>query len=65
MAKKKYYSMNQVPIGAKMKVKKTGEEVVLVEIQNFPTTFKTVNEAGNTSRYYTYEVEIDGWPPSS
>ena len=65
MAKKKYYSMNQVPAGTKMKVKKTGEEVVLVEIQNFPTTFKTVNEAGNTLRYYTYEVEIDGWPPST
>ena len=65
MAKKKYYSMNQVPVGTKMKVKKTGEEVVLVEIQNFPTTFKTVNEAGDESSYYTYEVEIDEWPPSS
>ena len=48
-----------------MKVKKTGEEVVLIEIQNFPTTFKTVNEAGDESSYYTYEVEIDEWPPSS
>jgi len=61
---KKYYSMNEVPVGTKMKVKKTGEEVVLVEIQNFPTTFKTVNQNGDTSSYYTYEVEIESWPPS-
>ena len=34
---KKYYSMNQVPIGTKMIVKSTKEEVELLEIQNFPT----------------------------
>ena len=36
---KKYFSLNEVPIGTKMIVKKTNQEVVLVEIQNFPTTF--------------------------
>ena len=61
---KKYYSMNEVPIGTKMKVRKTGEEVSLLEIQNFPTTFKTLNQSGDTKSYYTYEVEIEGWPPS-
>ena len=45
-----------------MKVKKTGEEVVLLEIQNFPTTFKTLDKNGKTVSYYTYEVEIEGWP---
>ena len=59
---KKYYSMNEVPVGTKMKVKESGEEVVLLEIQNFPTTFKTLDKSGNTVSYYTYEVEIEGWP---
>ena len=64
MAKKKiYYSMNEVPIGTTMIVKKTNENVELVEIHNFPTTFKTKNEAGLEKEYYTYEVDILGWPP--
>tara|TARA_Y100000590_G_scaffold3036_2_gene4056 strand:+ start:2024 stop:2218 length:195 start_codon:yes stop_codon:yes gene_type:complete len=61
---KKYYSMNEVPIGTKMKIKETGEEVFLVEIQNFPTTFKVKKSNGVTSSCFTYEVEIENWPPS-
>ena len=34
----KYFSLNEVPIGTKMIVKKTKEEGELFEIQNFPTT---------------------------
>ena len=60
---KKYYSMNEVPIGTKMKIRETGEEVTLIEIQNFPTTFKIEDESGHVGNYYTYEVEIVDWPP--
>ena len=60
---KKYYSMNNVPIGTVMKVKKTEEKVELVEIQNFPTTFITKNSDSIKKNYMTYEVEILDWPP--
>ena len=60
---KKYYSMNEVPVGTKMKVKETGKEVILIEIQHFPTSFKTKNEDDKIKNYSTYEVDIDGWPP--
>ena len=65
MAKKQYYSMNHVPSGTEMIVKETGEEVTLVEVINFPTTFKTKNKNGEEKNYYTYEVDIIGWPPSN
>ncbi len=60
---KKYYSMNEVPVGTKMIVKDSNEEVVLIEVQHFPTTFKTKNSDGKINSYYTYEVDIEGWPP--
>ena len=60
---KKYYSMNEVPIGTSMRVKETGINVVLIKIQNFPTTFKSKDEDGNIKSYFTYEVEIENWPP--
>ena len=59
----KYYSMNEVPLGAKMVVKKSGEEVTLIEIHHFPTSFKTENKEGNINSYLTYEVDIEDWPP--
>ena len=62
---KKYFSMNEVPVGTNMIVKETGEEVTLLEIHNFPTTFKTKNEGGIEKNYYTYEVDIIGWPPEN
>ena len=40
---KKYYSMNEVPIGTEMIIKSSGIKGVLVEVQNFPTTFKIIN----------------------
>ena len=60
---KKYYSMNEVPIGTKMKVLETGEEVTLIEIQNFPTSFKVEDVNGSINSYFTYQVEIKDWPP--
>ena len=62
---KKYFSMNEVPSGTNMIVKETGEKVTLLEIHNFPTTFKTKNEGGIEKNYYTYEVDIIGWPPEN
>ena len=62
MPKKKYYSLNQVPVGTKMIVKKTKEEVVLVEVQNYPTTFITENSDNVKKNYMTYEVDIVNWP---
>ena len=59
---KKYFSLNEVPIGTKMIVKKTNEEVELIEIQNFPTTFIAISKNGTKANYYTHEVEIIDWP---
>tara|TARA_Y100001936_G_C15809752_1_gene525958 strand:+ start:525 stop:722 length:198 start_codon:yes stop_codon:yes gene_type:complete len=64
MAKKTYFSMNSVPVGTEMIIKETGERVTLIEIINFPTTFKTKNKDGEEKNYYTYEVDIIDWPPS-
>ena len=63
MPKKKYFSMNNVPEGTKMIVKETGLEVTLLEVINFPTTFKTKHDNGEVKNYYTYEVDIIDWPP--
>ena len=62
MARKKYFSMNEVPVGTKMVVKDTGKEVVLEKVHNFPTTFKTVDSEGLQKAYFTYQVDIVGWP---
>ena len=62
MAKKKYFSLNEVPVGTMMTVKETSEEVELVEVQNFPTTFLTISKNGTKANYYTHEVEIIDWP---
>ena len=59
---KKYYSLNEVPIGTKMIVKETKEEVFLSAIQNFPTTFIVVNSDGLKNNYLTHEVDIIDWP---
>ena len=60
---KKYYSMNEVPPGTKMIVKETKEEVTLIEVQNFPTTFITENFDKIKKNYMTYEVDVIDWPP--
>jgi hypothetical protein len=62
MAKKKYFSMNEVPVGTKMVVKETGEEVILEAVYNFPTTFKTIDNKGLQKAYFTYQVDILDWP---
>ena len=50
--------LTQIPIGTKFKVKKTGEIITLEEIRNFPTRYKTTNDAGQVEYYQTFEVEV-------
>ena len=40
MAKRIYHTMNDVPIGTEMIIKKTNQKGVLKEIIQFPTTFR-------------------------
>ena len=50
--------MNDVPVGTKMKINSTGEVCTLVQIFNFPTTFKVEKEDGSQVVFKTHEVEI-------
>ena len=52
--------LTQIPIGTKLKVKDTGEIVILEEIRNFPTRYKTINKLGEINYYKTFEVEMLG-----
>ena len=62
MPKKVYYTLNEVPIGTEMIIKKTNEKGKLIEIIQFPTTFK-IKLNNKTQNCLTHEVEIIGWPP--
>ena len=62
---KKYISLNEVPIGTKMIVKETKEEVELMAIQNFPTTFIVKFDDGRKDSFLTHQVEILDWPDKS
>ena len=50
--------LTQIPIGTKFKVKKTDEIIILEEIRNFPTRYKTINDDGKIEYYQTFEVEV-------
>ena len=54
----KYFSMNDVPVGTKMKINSTKEVCILIQIFNFPTTFKVQKEDGSQLVCKTHEVEI-------
>jgi len=58
----KYNSMNDVPIGTKMIIKETKEEVELLEIQNYPTNFIVKFSDGRRDSFLTHQVEILNWP---
>ena len=62
---KKYISLNEVPVGTKMIVKETKEEVELMAIQNFPTTFIVKFDDGRKDGFLTHQVEILDWPDKS
>tara|TARA_B100000953_G_C17759765_1_gene338567 strand:+ start:361 stop:555 length:195 start_codon:yes stop_codon:yes gene_type:complete len=59
---KKYISLNEVPVGTKMIVKETKEEVELMAIQNFPTTFIVKFDDGRKDSFLTHQIEILDWP---
>ena len=50
--------MNNVPIGSMLIVKENGEEVELLKIFHFPTTFKTISKNGVEKIYKTHEIEV-------
>ena len=50
--------MNTIPIGTKMKIKKTGEIVTLAQIFHYPTTFKVEYEDGSFDSVRTHEIEF-------
>jgi len=53
-----YKNMNTVPIGTKLKIKRTGEIVTLVQIFHYPTTFKVEYEDGKFDSLRTHAVEF-------
>ncbi len=53
-----YRNMNTIPLGTKMKIKKTGELVTLLQIFHYPTTFKVKFEDGRTESVRTHSVEF-------
>ena len=53
-----YKNMNTIPIGTKMKIKKTGEIVTLVQIFHYPTTVKVEYEDGRFDSIRTHAVEF-------
>lgn len=62
MAKKQYISLNHVPLGTKMIINETKEQVELIAIRNFPTTFIVRFEDGREDDFLTHQVEILNWP---
>jgi len=53
-----YKNMNTVPIGTKMKIKKTGKIGELIEIFHYPTTFKVQYIDGGFDIFNTHEIEF-------
>ena len=53
-----YYSMNEIPIGAKIKIKDSNLTGNIVEVFHFPTTFKVEFEDGTYKIYKTHEVKL-------
>lgn len=50
--------MNTIPIGTKMKIKKTGELVTLIQIFHYPTTFKVEYDDGRFDSFRTHAIEF-------
>ena len=51
--------LTQLPIGTKLIVKASNEEVTLEEICYYPTRYRTTNESGEVNYYRTHEVELN------
>ena len=55
---KKYFSMNNIEIGTKMEVLKTGEVDTLYKIFHYPTLFQVKNDKDKFNVYKTHELKI-------
>jgi len=53
-----YFSMNEVPVGTKVKIKNSDLIGEIVEVFHFPTTFKIQFEDGVFEIYKTHEIEM-------
>tara|TARA_B110000438_G_C15314781_1_gene436914 strand:- start:119 stop:331 length:213 start_codon:yes stop_codon:yes gene_type:complete len=53
-----YYSMNEIPVGTKVKIKNSNLAGNIVDIFHFPTTFKVQFEDGTFEVYKTHEIEL-------
>ena len=53
-----YYSMNEVPIGTKVKIKDSDLTGSIAEVFHFPTTFKVKFEDGTFKVYKTHEIVL-------
>jgi len=53
-----YRNMNTIPLGTKLKLKKSGETVILIDIFHYPTTFKVQYENGQFDNVRTHAVEF-------
>jgi len=54
----KYFSMNSVPVGTKIKIISDNKEGVLLKIFHYPTTFKIGFNDNTWKVYKTHEIEI-------
>ena len=54
----KYFNMNEIPIGTKVRIK--GEDLTgnIIAIFHFPTTFKVEFEDNSSKVYKTHEIEL-------
>ena len=54
----KYFNMNEIPVGTKVKIKGKDLTGDIEEVFHFPTTFKVVFEDGSFEVYKTHEIEL-------
>ena len=54
----KYFNMNEIPVGSKVKVKDKNLTGNITEIFHYPTTFKVVFEDDSFGVYKTHEIEL-------
>ena len=54
----KYFNMNELEVGTKIKIKKTEKIGILKVVHHYPTTFTIEFENGSFQNFKTNEVEI-------
>ena len=54
----KYFNMNEIEIGTKLKIKKDNRVGELKAIFHYPTTFKIEFEDGSFDIYKTNQIEL-------